>query len=343
METDLDTSITIEREAGEQVDTYTITPSGATDTNYTVNFVTNTFQITAKNISVSLTAEDKEYDGTTTTTVGTASLVGVETGDVVSIDQTPTAFNFATANIGTGIAVTATGNYTITGAEAANYSLTQPTLSADITQDNDIDNDGTPNDQDADMDGDGQSNTDEIACSSDPMDASSMALDTDEDQIPDCVDTDDDNDQIPDDNDQEPLVPFSPNGDEDSDGIPNQEEDTNGDGNLFNDDCDNDGTPDFLDTDACTISKKDISTAITPNSDGINDTWVIKGIENFPNSTVKVYNRSGHEVFGAQGYQNNWNAIYKGRSNTLPAGSYYFVINLGDGSIPMNGWLFINY
>ena len=136
--------------------------------------------------------------------------------------------------------------------------------------------------------------------------------DNDDDGIPDGIDEDDDND-----------------------GISDLEE---GKG-----DCDNDGIPDDFDPDACTITTNDIATAFTPNGDNLNDTWVIKGIENFPNSVVSVFNRWGHEVFKAQGYQNDWSAAYKDNSRMLPPGSYYFVINLGDGTKPIDGWLFINY
>ena len=135
VEADLDAPVSIARVAGENVGTYTITPSTATDSNYAVSFVTDTFAITATAITVTVAANNKNYDGTTAATVGTTSLTGVEPGDDVSIDGVPSAFNFATANVNTGITITATGNYTITGTDAGNYSVAQPTnLSADITE-----------------------------------------------------------------------------------------------------------------------------------------------------------------------------------------------------------------
>jgi hypothetical protein len=79
-----------------------------------------------------LTAENKVYDGlTTATATGTAALSGVVGADVVSLSGTPT-FTFSSANVGTGISVTTSG-YSLTGEDAANYSLTQPTFSANIT------------------------------------------------------------------------------------------------------------------------------------------------------------------------------------------------------------------
>ena len=42
-EADLDTAVSISRAVGEDVGTYTITPSAAADSNYTVSFVTADF------------------------------------------------------------------------------------------------------------------------------------------------------------------------------------------------------------------------------------------------------------------------------------------------------------
>ncbi|MFD2519240.1 hypothetical protein ACFSTG_15125, partial [Salinimicrobium flavum] len=56
----------------------------------------------------------------------------------------------------------------------------------DPTEDTDTDNDGIGNNTDPDDDGDGQTDEDEFACGSDPMDASSMAIDSDGDGTPDC-------------------------------------------------------------------------------------------------------------------------------------------------------------
>ena len=52
-------------------------------------------------------------------------------GDTVTLDGTPVA-GFANGNVGIGKPVNASG-YTLGGANATNYSLTQPTLSASIT------------------------------------------------------------------------------------------------------------------------------------------------------------------------------------------------------------------
>jgi hypothetical protein len=132
-EADLDTAVSISRSVGESVGNYTITPSAAADANYTISYVTNPFVITQATLTITgLTGDDKVYDGSTLATAsGTPSLLGVEAGDDVSLVGPPT-FTFVSPNLGTDITITSTG-YTLSGVDAGNYSLTQPTLSADIT------------------------------------------------------------------------------------------------------------------------------------------------------------------------------------------------------------------
>ena len=103
--------------------------------NYT-GTASKTFQITPMALTVSgVAASNKVYDGTTAATI-TATLQGVADGD--SVQLTPPAADFDTKDAGTGKAVTiaAGGSFTISGADAGNYTLTQPTVSgltADIT------------------------------------------------------------------------------------------------------------------------------------------------------------------------------------------------------------------
>lgn len=100
-----------------------LTSTGAT----TVNIATASSTVTAKALTISgIAAVSKEYDRLTTTTLsGTAVLNGIVGSDVVTLSGTPAA-NFATAGIGTSKPVTVTG-YALSGTNAANYTLTQPT------------------------------------------------------------------------------------------------------------------------------------------------------------------------------------------------------------------------
>ena len=85
----------------------------------------------------------------------------------------------------------------------------------------------------------------------------------------------------------------------------------------------------------------------SPNGDGVNDTFVINCIENYPNNTLEIYNRWGNIVYSKKGYNNDFDGTSNGRavlrqSEKLPVGTYYYVLNLGDGSEARVDWLYIN-
>lgn len=114
----------------------TITASQVGDGTY--NFAPDVDQalvVTAKPVTLaSISGTNKVYNASATGSItGTATIVGVLAGDVanVAVGGSPVA-TFASAAVGTSITVNVTG-YTLTGTRAYNYSLTQPTLSADIT------------------------------------------------------------------------------------------------------------------------------------------------------------------------------------------------------------------
>ncbi|MCD8403697.1 Ig-like domain-containing protein, partial [Tenacibaculum finnmarkense] len=91
---------------------------------------------------------------------------------------------------------------------------------------------------------------------------------------------------------------------------------------------------------------------MTPDNDGENDSFFISCIDKpeYANNTVEIFNRWGNTVYKASGY-NNESVSFKGISNgrttlvvdeKLPVGTYYYVIDLGDGSKVKAGWLYIN-
>lgn len=72
----------------------------------------------------------------------------------------------------------------------------------------------------------------------------------------------------------------------------------------------------------------DIPNVISPNGDGLNDVFFIDGLQFHPNSVLTVYNRWGQQVYYDGNYQNNWDG------NGLSAGTYYYIIELTDGTVP---------
>ena len=67
-----------------------------------------------------------------------------------------------------------------------------------------------------------------------------------------------------------------------------------------------------------------IPNAFSPNNDGINDVWMISGLQGGNAIRIAVYNRWGQAVFTNTGYSKPWDGTYKGKP--LPVDTYYYVI-----------------
>ncbi len=78
-----------------------------------------------------------------------------------------------------------------------------------------------------------------------------------------------------------------------------------------------------------------VPNTFTPNNDGINDTWNIKYLDSYPNVTVEIFNRYGERLFYTIGYAIPWDGRYKGAD--LPVGTYYYIINPGNGRSKIAG------
>ncbi|MBW8333868.1 MAG: tandem-95 repeat protein, partial [Prolixibacteraceae bacterium] len=71
---------------------------------------------------------------------------------------------------------------------------------------------------------------------------------------------------------------------------------------------------------------------LTPNGDGTNDTFIIEGIDLYPNNKLTLFNRWGNVVYEKSGYLNEWDGnanVTKIGTKSLPAGTYYFIIDYG--------------
>ncbi|MBL7795536.1 MAG: gliding motility-associated C-terminal domain-containing protein [Saprospiraceae bacterium] len=87
-----------------------------------------------------------------------------------------------------------------------------------------------------------------------------------------------------------------------------------------------------------------VPTLITPNSDGINDMFVIPfyclaGGEGNLENEVTIFNEFGDQVFYAKPYNNDWEGTYNGQP--LPVGTYFWVVKLPAEDKPRKGFLVI--
>ena len=94
---------------------------------------------------------------------------------------------------------------------------------------------------------------------------------------------------------------------------------------------------------ALTTPSYRIMECLHPIVKGLESTWKIVNVDQYPQARVSVYDKNGLEVFSAQAYKNDWRGTYKNSPNPLPAASYYYVVELIAGEEPITGWMFITY
>ena len=82
-----------------------------------------------------------------------------------------------------------------------------------------------------------------------------------------------------------------------------------------------------------------VPNAITPDDDGVNDTWIIENLERYPGNHVRIFNRAGSLLFATNDYDQSWHGTYQGQA--LPQDTYFYVINRNDGENPQRGTISI--
>lgn len=82
----------------------------------------------------------------------------------------------------------------------------------------------------------------------------------------------------------------------------------------------------FIDSIVVTVVSDgiEISNLITANGDGFNDRWIIKGMEDYEDISVKIINKKGVVVYATNNYLNEWEGMFQG--NYLPTGTYFYII-----------------
>jgi gliding motility-associated-like protein len=80
---------------------------------------------------------------------------------------------------------------------------------------------------------------------------------------------------------------------------------------------------------------------ITPNGDGVNDALLFPCLENplYPKNKLIIFNQWGDEVYSASPYLNDWQGTYLGKD--LPVGTYYYILDLRNGSTPVRDFFVI--
>ena len=83
--------------------------------------------------------------------------------------------------------------------------------------------------------------------------------------------------------------------------------------------------------------------SFTPNGDGTNDALIIPGIEGFTANRISIFNRWGAKLYEAAGYDNR-TVVWDGSTDQgqAPAGTYFYVLDLGNGKDALTGFIYLN-
>ena len=86
-----------------------------------------------------------------------------------------------------------------------------------------------------------------------------------------------------------------------------------------------------------------VPSGFSPNGDGINDMFVIEGLDQFPDNKLIIYNRWGSVIFSAQPYQNNWKGQSEGKAilmgNSVTDGTFFYFLELDKEIKPLAGFI----
>ena len=96
-----------------------------------------------------------------------------------------------------------------------------------------------------------------------------------------------------------------------------------------------------------------IPQGISPNGDGMNDTFDISGLELHPNFVLKIFDRRGIMVYSANASSSDWDGrATEQNGELLPVGTYFYTLQLNDapgdarfeGTQQLySGWVYLNY
>ena len=107
----------------------------------------------------------------------------------------------------------------------------------------------------------------------------------------------------------------------------------------------NDCGPVIVQIDACGyLPRVDIPESFSPNGDGVNETFLMPGLSDFPGNEVTIYNRWSREVYRIMNYHlpgHAWTGHVQNdpARKELPAGTYFYVLDLGGGNGMRKGFV----
>lgn len=85
------------------------------------------------------------------------------------------------------------------------------------------------------------------------------------------------------------------------------------------------------------VSCGSICNLFSPNGDGVNEFLILNCHSDYQNSNIQIFDQYGNSVFEMNNYDSSWDGT--GQNGQLPKGTYFYVLDLGDGSKVKKGWI----
>jgi gliding motility-associated-like protein len=74
------------------------------------------------------------------------------------------------------------------------------------------------------------------------------------------------------------------------------------------------------------FSSLEITNSMTPNADGVNDTWGVPDLRFYQGVRVQIFDRGGARVFYTEDPDFRWDGTYNGKA--MPVSSYFWTIEI---------------
>lgn len=95
----------------------------------------------------------------------------------------------------------------------------------------------------------------------------------------------------------------------------------------------------LIDYPAQSACELELPTGFSPNNDGFNDGYFIKGIDRYPDNELIVFNRWGNEVYRKVNYRNTDWVGQNESGDPLPEGTYFLILEIKTPSIKRNTYV----
>ena len=81
-----------------------------------------------------------------------------------------------------------------------------------------------------------------------------------------------------------------------------------------------------------------LPTGFSPNGDGVNDYFLVKGLDAYPDNTFTVFNRWGNKVYTQDDYYKEWTGL-SSSGEELPDATYFVVVTINNSNIVLKGYV----